>query len=654
MCKGGGYGRHQLTLILLFFSTFSLFSQSKQIYKIIYFENLSSVGSIRPEISTRVRNQVSLNILRYFKSKYTLIDDSVIQEQLLLLKKQQNLGCDTDKCYKMIEDNLSPDEKITGNLQINGTKYILTLRLLDVNRGGGVVEQKEVSFTNNQLDYFVAELTRSLLDSRYKINMEGAPADLDPQKVELGTVQFKEVQGVDLKILEFKTQDSNADGILSVLNPDLQAGDSQFRSRKYETALNTYLTIQASLDKSLSEDSKKAIQEYYNALQKRIENTKTNLVTERLNGIDTRFKKLPKSVGSDTLEKFIQDYNNEITYMKTQMFTNIPLSKSIYERIRKLELKILELNEKEAEVMYDSYKFTESLRKYESIQSRIRKTDRLDSIEKKNLLSNLDKKIAVIRETGKSYYGNQIKTYCDLAEKEMLKVNLQRLKKESASSSKVKELLDKARDIIEGTRLIDIATLNYYNEKVDSINRSEKLGKKISISEIGSEEGLEESLSFSPAVVNTLFPGALHIDLEENVKGNIIRYSFFTSLLLFGGARASYNSSVNSYSSKDNPLLDYLILRNLSFETGFLYYTNQISSLDSVREDGVRIANAGNAAGIFALGLYLYSWTPALFGSRVSDTFLNENWKITFQPNITPTREGILNREVQFGFEGGF
>jgi hypothetical protein len=123
---------------------------------------------------------------------------------------------------------------------------------------------------------------------------------------------------------------------------------------------------------------------------------------------------------------------------------------------------------------------------------------------------------------------------------------------------------------------------------------------------------------------------------------------------LFGGARASYNSSVNAYSSKDNPLLDYLILRNLSFETGFLYYTNQISSLDSVREDGVRIANAGNAAGILALGLYLYSWTPVLFGSRVSDTFLNEIWKITFHPNITPTREGILNREVQFGFEGGF
>ncbi len=212
-----GCGRSRLALILLFFSTFSLFSQSKQNYKKIYFENLSSVGSIRPEISTRVRNQVSLNILRYFKSKYTFIDDSVVQNQLTFLKKQQTLGCDTDKCYKMIEDNLSPDEKITGNLQLNGTKYILTLRLLDVNRGGGVVEQKEVSFTNNQLDYFVAELTRALLDSGYAMNMEGAPLDTQQVAIDLGTIELQEIQGVDIKTVRFKGSDSKTNEIINIL-----------------------------------------------------------------------------------------------------------------------------------------------------------------------------------------------------------------------------------------------------------------------------------------------------------------------------------------------------------------------------------------------------------------------------------------------------
>jgi hypothetical protein len=232
-------------------------------------------------------------------------------------------------------------------------------------------------------------------------------------------------------------------------------GDTQFRNRMYENALSTYMNIQKSLDNSLSDDSKSAIQEYYSGVQKRIENTRTNLITERLNTIDSRFKKLPPTVNAESLEQFIQDYNKEIVFMKSQKYTNVTLLKSILERVRKLELKIIELNEKEAEVMYDSYKFTETLRKYESIQKRIKETDRLDSSEKKNLLVALDKKIAIVRETGFSYYANQIRTYCNLAEKEMFGINLKRGKGESIGTGSVKSLIDKAKSIIEKNRLID-------------------------------------------------------------------------------------------------------------------------------------------------------------------------------------------------------
>ena len=651
----GGYFWLGFSLFLLFFTINPLFSQSKPSYKKIYFENLETGSGVRPEIATRVRNQVSLNILRFFKNNYQFIDDSVIQSQLKILQQQQKLGCDTEKCFKMIEDNLSPDDKISGRIDFKSNKFVLTLRLINVNNGGGVADIKEVMFTANQLDFLVGEITRALLDSSYSMNIAGAPAEFEPTKVELGNIEFKEVQGVDLKILKFKSQDSTADNLLSSLSSELTSGDDSFRKKNYEKALESYNIILESIEKTLSEGTMKAIKEYYNGILRRIENTKINLYSEKLKKIDNRFKNIGKSVNIPVIEKYIKEYEelfNQIEYIRYEKYTE--LNQSIKERISKLELKIIETNEKEAQVLYDNYKFTETLRLYESLQKRVLNSYRIDSNQKSLLSSNFLKKIEIIRETGKSYYGNQIKTYCDLAEEEMLKINLKRLKKESADSSKVKKLLDNARDIIESTRLIDIATLNYYNEKVDSINRSEKLGKKISISDIGSEEGLDESISFSPGVVNILFPGALHIDLEEKVKGNLVRYTFFASLLLYGGAQASYRSSVSSYSSRDNPLIDYLILRNLPLETGFLYYTNQISSLDSVSEDGVRIANAGNGAGVLALGLYLYSWTPAIFGSSVSNTIFNENWKITMQPNLIPTREGILNRELQFGLEGRF
>ena len=556
----------------------------------------------------------------------------------------------------MIEDNLSPDEKITGNLQVNGSKYILTLRLLDVGRGGGVVEQKEVGFTNNQLDYFLGEITRSLLDSSYAINMEGAPKDFEPQRIDLGNIQFKEVEGVDLKILDFKTQDSKAEGILSILNPELQLGDTQFRNRMYENALSTYINIQKSLDNSLSDDSKSAIQEYYSGVQKRIENTRTNLITERLNTIDSRFKKLPPTVNAESLEQFIQDYNKEIVFMKSQKYTNITLLKSILERVRKLELKIIELNEKEAEVMYDSYKFTETLRKYESIQKRIKETDRLDSSERRNLLVALDKKIAIVRETGFSYYANQIRTYCNLAEKEMFGINLKRGKGESIGISSVKSLIDKAKSIIEKNRLIDKSSIEYYNNTVQAINRSETIGTLLSVSDIGKEEGKEEiskiDFSFLERIPpNLYFPGSLHEEYGHTKTSDFVKIGFFSSLVLYGSQYLQYQSYRSSYSQKDNPFLDYLILKNADSGVKLLYYTSKNSELESISSQGERSAQLGNLFLLSTIGFYIYSWTPEITSGNA---FSFDSLNIVIRSKMSPRVEELPIRETFMGLEGRF
>jgi hypothetical protein len=559
----------------------------------------------------------------------------------------------------MIEDNLSPDEKITGNLQLNGSKYILTLRLLDVGRGGGVVEQKEVGFTSNQLDYFLGEITRSLLDSSYAINMEAAPKDFEPQRIDLGNIQFKEVEGVDLKILDFKTQDSKAEGIVSILNPELQLGDTQFRNRMYENALSTYINIQKSLDNSLSDDSKSAIQEYYSGVQKRIENTRTNLITERLNTIDSRFKKLPPTVNAESLEQFIQDYNKEIVFMKSQKYTNVTLLKSILERVRKLELKIIELNEKEAEVMYDSYKFTETLRKYESIQKRIKETDRLDSSEKKNLLVALDKKIAIVRETGFSYYANQIRTYCNLAEKEMFGINLKRGKGESIGTGSVKSLIDKAKSIIEKNRLIDQNSLEYYNNTVRAINRSEEIGTYLTATDIGKGEGKEESPPFEFTLFekipsNLFLPGSLHREQGYTTQATWIQVTFWSSLALYAGSFSSYQSQRSEFLQKDQPALDYFVLSSTSTELGALYLLNQTSTLNGLADRGAQTANIGNLFGLAALSLYAYSWSPLYLGSSTGSKLgLGSDWNLYVVPKWS-SQMGIPQRELQFGMEGRF
>jgi hypothetical protein len=99
---------------------------------------------VKQDVIIKIRNQVSLSNLRYFKDKYSFTDDSVANGLLNKLKKQQKLGCDTDKCYQMIEDFLIPDEKISGVVQSEAGKYELILKLLDVSKTGGLLEQKSV------------------------------------------------------------------------------------------------------------------------------------------------------------------------------------------------------------------------------------------------------------------------------------------------------------------------------------------------------------------------------------------------------------------------------------------------------------------------------------------------------------------------------
>ena len=74
-------------LITILLSFTPLFSQSKSNKK-IYFESLEAKG-VKQDVIVKIRNQVSLTILRYFKDKYSFTDDSVVNGLLNQLKKQE-------------------------------------------------------------------------------------------------------------------------------------------------------------------------------------------------------------------------------------------------------------------------------------------------------------------------------------------------------------------------------------------------------------------------------------------------------------------------------------------------------------------------------------------------------------------------------------
>jgi hypothetical protein len=157
-----------LKFIFIFLLSLNISAEDK--IKKIYLESLENVN-VKNEIILKVRNHISLNVVNKFKNKYIFIDDSVINGLLLQLKKQQKLGCDYDKCYQMIEDNLNPDEKIVGSIRISHNQYILTLKKIEVKQnGGGITAQQEIAFYQEDLEDSVEKIITNLLGNNFKFD----------------------------------------------------------------------------------------------------------------------------------------------------------------------------------------------------------------------------------------------------------------------------------------------------------------------------------------------------------------------------------------------------------------------------------------------------------------------------------------------------
>ena len=247
---------------LLFIFSINIFSQAtKETPKIkkIYLEAIYESNGVSIDHKNKVRNQISLNLYKYFKKTHSFIDDVIINGYLNQLKKQQQIGCSTDKCYRMIEDSLNPDEKISGSISNLNGKYTLTLRLIDLSKSRGLIDVKEISYSLNQMEYFIEEITRSLLEPGYSINFKDAPPEFIEEKLDFANMRIKSQEGVDINLYEFRTKDTKSDLIIASLRSKLEEGDRLFKQKDYSGAGDTYQSILDVVQESLIPETKKQI-----------------------------------------------------------------------------------------------------------------------------------------------------------------------------------------------------------------------------------------------------------------------------------------------------------------------------------------------------------------------------------------------------------
>jgi hypothetical protein len=142
------------------------------------------VGEITPRdlesasLSPKIRSQIVISILKIQKGKYNVLDDELIRQLSDKVAKMQKQGCDDTECRRALDLAINWDEKIIGEIGREGDKFTLLLKIYKMDKENfqpSVKSSLYESFHPYQLDFYVKEMSRALMDLNYSPDYSRAP-----------------------------------------------------------------------------------------------------------------------------------------------------------------------------------------------------------------------------------------------------------------------------------------------------------------------------------------------------------------------------------------------------------------------------------------------------------------------------------------------
>jgi hypothetical protein len=559
-------------LLIFLSATASIFSQERN-QSSLYLGTIEIGSGISKDRETKIRNGITINLIRKYKEKFRIIDDETVKNLLGRLKIQQQTGCSTEKCERMIDDALNADNKITGSITMEASKLQLTLKLFrfrDMNPS--LENQVEKTFAQSQFEYYITELTSALVDSRYTINDSNAPSEIELGKVDLSKISIKEVAGSDLKILEFKsTEDTEINDTLNAIKPILVEGDTKFKEKNFTDALRNYRVILKQL-KKVSDEKKNKLTTYIDGINKRIEQACNNLYSSKIGILDkelSKFKELSREDAENFVSKYEiikREYENEIQ--------NLPKSeeilKGISERTEKIDVSNYANQEKFGDGMYDSYKFSPAIREYNQILSKVKSKPNTPTYIAYR--ERIKTKIDTTKVTGTSFIKNKFSTYLNLAKSKNPAYGGFRDTNKEKEAQEIRGVIEDAllgaKNILSLSEFSDESMLNEYNSLVDRINRDNseyavRFAERLERSKL--RTGEIETVGVEYPFFH--FPGFPQRAAENNekagnysLKSNIMYYGSIASLTIFGLGVIKYYTDYSDYKSlsSTSPVLYYV------------------------------------------------------------------------------------------------
>jgi tetratricopeptide (TPR) repeat protein len=442
-----------LTVILFTSGTFAQKgSKPESKKKKLYISTIKANG-VNAKLANRVKEGIRLAIFEGFGAQYQVIDDEAVKVMFKQAEAIMASGCDDTSCITQIADGINADEIVYGDVSRDGAKIALSITSLE--RKGTSLGTKSivrVSFLESQVDWIASETAKKLMNPGYRIDLSKAPEKLE--EVKLGGIELKAIKGLDIAVIQFKSEDETVSKIIDYSKGLVAEGDQYYNKGNYPKARSKYGEVVEKVQTKLSKNKQSQIKEYVNGIHKRISSTLVMEYKPEIEKIDAELNGM-KDPGENDLEKALKKY-----IAVEEKIINIPYVESEVQiltatRDRKDGIinAIISIQEKKGDVYYRDYKFTEALNYYNKGKEITEKI--INSAKKAEVVGRLDKKIKATMKTGEGYLVNRVKSLVDQAEF----YNFQ------DKTSNAKSTMKEARQLISGDMKVFVTreAVGYYN-----------------------------------------------------------------------------------------------------------------------------------------------------------------------------------------------
>jgi hypothetical protein len=431
------YFKKNLLLGIAIFSSFifPLYAEEK-----IYIFHFKVIGSKDKELESRVRNGMVLSILKNYPGKYKIMDDDSIQDLSKKLQKMQMAGCSEEICIQELSQAIDAKELISGSITADGNKLKFDFKKTqkdDLDFSQTLKSQVNEEFETSQLDYFLNESSKKLIEGSYSINRKNAPTALSNLEDLAGiTNKEKPISELYGESVPLKNKI-----LWEALKEPLEDALELRKNGKTKESADLFLSIFKSVEKGLSAEARE-ISPLKETILSRAKGSFLLYYTSRLKEIDLSL--LKGDISENIALSNYEDLYKEISQYREDFIPG--------ELTYPILVRIARTYEGIGDRFYRSTQFSPAKENFQKAFSYLEKLNSQER-QKANLLYNtvLSKK----NETdtvGKRFVENKIKSLCDTSKAQYsYSYSIRRTRKEDADAALIlsKSLLEEAESILK-------------------------------------------------------------------------------------------------------------------------------------------------------------------------------------------------------------